>query len=158
MIVAVVIESNFTIVSTFSIVMGVTTSVVKTISAGLTLTWCYGICCYNICFSICCFLCFCFSICFLDSPSVGVVLGGIKTSLAAHFQALTSKIKWISNASNVTKSIVMVAILVVSIVVIVIASTFIVVSTFSIVMGITLSSAITFLAYLTLTCCYGICY
>jgi len=130
---------------------------------------CYNICsynirCYNICFLILCHLCLCFSICFLDPPSVCVVLGNKNTSLASYFQALTRNMKWLSIPSIVTTyaittSAIMVIVLVVSIVAVVISSNFITVSTFSIVMGVTTSSATTFSTDLTLTCCYGIyCY
>lgn len=58
--------------------------------------------CYNIYFSIRCYQHFCFSICFFDLPSVGVLLSGKNISLTAHFQALPSKMKWISTPSIVT--------------------------------------------------------
>jgi len=113
--------------------------------------------CYNICFSIHCYLCLCFSICFLNPPSVSVGLDGRNTSLVAHIQYLTSKIKWLYTPSIVTTSIVMVIVSVVSIVEVVITSTFTAVSSFSTIMGVTTSTTTSFSTYLTLTCCYGIC-
>ena len=110
-IVAIIIASTFIAVSTFSIVTGVTK-----FSENLTLTYCYGIYCYNIyyynihcyniCFSIRCYLCLCFSIFFLDPPNVGVVFGGRNTSLATHFQALTSKMKWLVTSVVISSTVI----------------------------------------------------